>query len=149
MAEDTQNVPKKKVLGIIGIVIGFFALAGAFLYPWIQDAVDPPKKTIEESVGDFAGRLTEAAKAKVKGESYDSRSVSTPKPSRFVVPAIIGVGMVGAGFGLASFLRSETRAYSGGAVALGVGAAVVQWSIILAGAILLIFLVLAVMSLLG
>ena len=148
MSTDSSS-EKKRTLGVIGVIVGFVALSCAFLSPWIQEAIDPPKKTLEESTVDFAGRLAEAAKAKVKGEEYVAANTEQPKPSRFIFPTVIGMGLVGAGLGIGSMLKSEQRMIGGGAIALGIGAVVVQWSIIIASAIFFLVLVLAVMALFG
>ena len=148
MTTDTAS-PKKKTLGLIGIVAGFLALASAFLSAWIQEAIDPPAKPIEERTVEFAGRLAAAAKAKIKGEEYIPTTVAEPLPSRFLFPGVIGLGMLAAGLGILSLVRSEPRMIGSGAIALGISAAVVQWSILIAGAILLLLLVFAVMSFLG
>ncbi len=145
----TKDNIETRTLGMIGIVLGFLALAGAFLSPWIQDAIDPPAKPLEERAVGFAGRLADAAKAKMKGEEYVPATAPEAKPSRFLFPGIIALGMLAMGFGLGSLLSSEPKMVGGGAVALGLSAAVVQWSIILAGAILMILIVMAVLTLLG
>lgn len=139
-----------RTLGVIGILVGFLALAGAFLSPWIQDAIDPPAKPLEETAVDFAERLTEAAAARIKGEVYEPDVATVEaKPSRFLFPAIIGLGMVAVGLGLGSLLRSEPKLVGQGAIALGVSAAVVQWSLLIAGALIFILLVWVVLSSLG
>ena len=99
-----------RTLGVIGILVGFLALAGAFLSPWIQDAIDPPAKPLEETAVDFAERLTEAAAARIKGEVYEPDvTMVEAKPSRFLFPGIIGLGMVAVGLGPGSLLRSEPK----------------------------------------
>ncbi|MEM7624539.1 MAG: hypothetical protein AAF333_02805 [Planctomycetota bacterium] len=117
--------------------------------PWIQAAIDPPPPPIEQAAVDLAGRLAEAAKAKLTGEDYVAAPASTPKPSRFLVPAVIGSGMVAVGFGLFSLLRAEPRVVGGAAIALGVSAAVVQWSIIIATVLIVVLLVAAILSAVG
>jgi hypothetical protein len=149
MNNDTPLPKKKRTFGVTGVLLGFIALAAAFLSPWIQRAIDPPPKPIEERAVNFAGRLAEAAKAKMKGETYSPASVAEPLPSRFVVPSVIGLGMVAVGLGIVSLLASEHRPLGSSAIALGVSAAVVQWSLVVAGAILLLLLVFAVMSAFG
>jgi hypothetical protein len=142
-------IRKHRTLGLVGIFAGFLALAVAFLSPWIQDAIDPPAKPSEEKVVEFAGRIAAAAKAKIKGEEYTPTTVFEPLPSRFLAPGIIGLGMLAAGFGILSLINAEPRMIGSGAIALGVSASVVQWSIVIAGAILFFLLVFAVISLLG
>jgi hypothetical protein len=136
---------QKRLLGGIGLVIGILALAAAFLSPWIAEQIDPPARPVEVVDVDFAARLAEAAKAKMKGEQY-AAPAAAPKPSRFVVPTVIGAGMFAALLGVIGGLRSEDRFLSGGAVALGVGAAAVQWSIVIASALVLLLLIGAIIA---
>ena len=145
----TPPTSKPRLLGGIGIILGLIAITAAFLSPWIQDAIDPPAKPVEEVAVDIASRLAHAAKSKIKGEEYTPTYQVSEKPSRFLFPTVIFAGMVAAGFGVAGSLRSEDKFISGGAIALGVGAAIVQWSLLIAGALILVMLVLAVMSFFG
>ncbi len=141
--------PGKKLFGGIGISIGVLALAAAFLSPWIQERIDPPARPVEEVAVDMASRLASAAKAKIRGETYAPAYTPPPEPSRFLFPAVIGAGMAAVAFGALGALRSEDRFISGGAIAIGAGAAAVQWSLLLAGALMFIMLVLCVLSFLG
>lgn len=139
---------KKTALGITGCVIGFIAMVAAFFSPQIAKAIDPPSKSLEENVVEFAVKLKNAAEAKLSGEDYPPDS-QDKKPSSALFPAIIGLGMIGSGFGVASVIRGEKRTLSGTAIALGITVAVVQWSLLIAGAIIFCVLVLAVITALG
>jgi hypothetical protein len=143
-----KNSKKKNTLAAIGSIIGFIALVFAFLSPWIADAIDPPDKPVEESVVDFATKLKNAAAAKMKGEEYEGE-LDEKVPSDYLPPVVIAFGMIGVGFGLGSFFAGEKKSFAGCAVTLGVSAAVVQWSIVLVAALLIIFLVVAVLGALG
>jgi hypothetical protein len=147
--EPESSSPKKGKIALIGIVVGFLALASAFLSPWIQEAIDPPPKPIEETAVSFAGRLAAAAKAKIKGEEYVPITVEEPKPSRFLVPTVIGFGMLSVGLGIVSLLKSESRGLGAGAIALGISAVVAQWGILLASVIVFILIVFLVLHFLG
>lgn len=136
---------KQHLLGTIGVIIGILALAAAFLSPWIAIQIDPPARPIEEVAVDFAARLAEAAKAKLKGEQYKAPAASTANPSRFLAPVVIGAGMFAALLGVIGGLRSENKLASGGAVALGVSAAVVQWSILIVSGLMLLLLIGAIL----
>ena len=148
MEQETKS-PKKRRIGLIGIAVGFLALASAFLSPWIQEAIDPPPKPIEEIAVGFAGRLAAAAKAKIKGEDYVPITLEEPKPSRFLVPTVIGFGMLAAGLGIVSLLKSEPRGLGAGAIALGISAVVAQWGILIAGVIIFLLIVFRVLDFLG
>lgn len=145
---DEPKRMKKCLAGGIGLILGLVALAAAFLSPQIAEAIDPPKPPLEQVAVDLASRIVEAAKAKATGEEYQPAVVSRELPSRFIYPAVVALGMIAAAFGVAAFIRSEDRTMACGAIALGVGAAVVQWSMMMLGAILLILLVVAVIGVL-
>jgi len=145
---DESKPAKKCLVAGIGLIIGLAALAAAFLSPNIAQAIDPPTPPVEEVVVDLASRVIDAAKAKAMGEEYQSAAVVPELPSRFIYPAVVGLGILAAALGVAALFRSEDRTMAGGAIALGVGAAVVQWAMMLVGAILLLLLVLTIIGLL-
>ena len=126
-------------IGITAVVVGVVAIAAAFLSPWIIRTISPPKP-LEVEVVDFATRVKNAAVAKVKGQAYESPA--RPRTAgHYVAPAVIGLGLLGMSLGVVSLLRDERKLPGGIAVGLGLGAAVVQWSIIISSIIL--FLILA------
>ena len=147
MSDESKQTKKRLVAGI-GLIIGLVALAAAFLSPNIAQAIDPPTPPVEEVVVDLAARVIDAAKAKATGEEYRPAAVVPEIPSRFIYPAVVGLGILAAALGVAALFRSEDRTMAGGAIALGVGAVVVQWAMMLVGAILLLLLVLAIIGLL-
>lgn len=57
--------------------------------------------------------------------------------------------MVGTGFGLGSLIRGEKKNISSGAMTLGFTAAIVQWSLLIAGAIIFLLVVAIVLGELG
>jgi hypothetical protein len=143
---DEPKRTKKRLAAGIGLIIGLVALTAAFLSPQIAEAINPPTPPLEQVAVDLASRIVEAAKAKATGQEYQPAAVARELPSRFIYPAVVGLGMFAAAFGIAAFIRSEDRTMAGGAIALGVGAAVVQWSMMMVGAILLILLVVAIIG---
>ena len=147
----SSSSPSRRFLGGSGMILGLLALAIAFLSPQIARRIDPPSKPVEEVVVDLAGRLAAAAKAKMKGESYIAPAFEAKPalPSRYLYPGVILAGICAAGLGIAGAMRSEDRFFAGGAIALGTGAALVQWSMMLVGVLVLIFLVCAVVAAFG
>ena len=137
--------PKKRLLAGIGLIVGLVAIASAFLSPNIAEAIDPPTRPVEEVAVDLASRIVDVAKAKVTGEEYQPAAVQQ-LPSRFIYPTVVSLGMLAAVLGVAAFFRSEDRTMAGGAIALGVGAAVVQLAMMLVGTILLILLVVVIIG---
>ncbi|HAV13595.1 MAG TPA: hypothetical protein DCX06_08930 [Opitutae bacterium] len=146
--ESRMKTKQKNTLGIVGCLIGFIALVTAFLSPQIAEAIDPPAKPIEESAVDFALKLKAVAEAKMKGEEYQVEPVEK-NPSAHLFTAVIAFGMIGTGCGLGSLIRGENKNISGGAMTLGITAAIVQWSLLIAGVIIFFILVALVLGALG
>jgi len=148
MTEELKRT-KKRLIASTGLIVGLVALAAAFLSPSIAEAIDPPKAAVEEVAVDLASRIIDAAKAKASGQEYQPVAAPQQLPSRFIYPVVVALGMFAAALGIAAFIRSEDRTMAGGAIALGVGAALIQWAMMMVGAILIILLVLAVIAFLS
>jgi len=122
------------------------ALAAAFLSPWIVEAIDssPP---LEDVVADKAVKIRDAMKAKLAGEEYvTERDV---RAGAILPPAIIAAGLAGAGLGLVSLFKRETRMFSASAMTIGISAVVVQWMVVVAAAIiglLVLYLIFSVLT---
>ena len=137
----------KNKVGISGIVVGLIALTAAFLSPWIVEAVSPPKP-IEESLVDFALKIKDAAVAKAKGKEYRPEKKERDIGD-FIPPSIIGVSMLAVILGVVSLVKDDKKIIGGTAACLGISAAVVQWSIIIAAAVIFLILVAIVLAALG
>ena len=143
MAEERKK-KKRNTLAIIGSIVGFVALSAAFLSPWIAEAIDPPPpQSLQESLLAIATKLTEAAEAKVSGEE---RQGEAKPPSYYLPPAVIGCGMIGAGFGVGAFFAGEKKRLASCAVALGVSAAIVQWSIVIVVVLIAVLVISAIIG---
>ena len=139
---------KRNRIGIIGIVLGIVCMSAAFLSPWISNAISPPKPA-EEQILDFATRLKDAAAAKVKGEEYVPRHPREKDMADWIAPGVIGLSMVAMSLGIISIVKEEKKLVGGTAVCLGMSAAVVQWSIIIAIVIIVILVILYVIHAMG
>ena len=139
---------KRSIIGTWGVAIGMLALAMAFLPPWIADAIAPPQP-VEVEVVDFASRLKDAAVAKIKGEQYTPLKERKKDLGDYVPSGIIALGMLGVCLGVTSTIRGERKVYGMTAIGLGVGAAVVQWSIIICSILIFAILVAVVLNMLG
>ena len=138
----------KNRIGIIGIILGVICMAAAFLSPWIANAISPPKP-VEEEIVDFATRLKDAAIAKAKGEKFVPHNPKEKDIADYIPPGVIGLSMVAMTLGIVSIVREEKKLVGGTAVCLGISAAVVQWSIIIAVAIFFIVVVFFVLNAMG
>ena len=141
-------IMSKNRIGIIGIVLGIICMAAAFLSPWISNAISPPKPA-EEEIVDFATRLKDAAIAKAKGEKFVPRNPKETDIADYIPPGVIALSMVAMTLGIVSIVKEEKKLIGGTAVCLGVSAAVVQWSIIIAVVIIFIIVVFGVLSAMG
>ena len=65
------------------------------------------------------------------------------------MPTVIGFGMLAAGLGIVSLLKSEPRGLGAGAIALGISAVVAQWGILIVGVIIFLLIVFRVLDFLG
>ncbi len=146
--EPRQN--QKKTLALVGCVLGFIALSMAFLSPWIAEQIDPPPQPIEVGVADLASRIKEATKAKLSGQEYTPAPRNEEKlPSDYLPPAIIGIGLLALAFGVASFMTGENQRMSVMTMILGVAGPIVQWSLMMIGALIFVLLVMALLAAVG
>jgi len=146
-ARQPDPTRSKKRLAVIGTVIGFLALTCSLLSPWIAEAIDPPPPPAEAPGFNFSFTFND----KTVGNAPAPASVSAPPkpPSYFLMPAIIAAGMIGAGFGFGSLITGEPRSLATTAIALGIGAAVAQWVIIIAAAIIVLLILGYIISAIG
>ena len=111
-----------------------------------MEAIDP-SPPLEEIVADKAVKIRDAMKAKLAGEEYATeREV---KAGTILPPVIIAAGLVGAGLGLVSLFKRETRKFSTSAMTIGISAVVVQWMVVVAAAIvglLILYLIFAFLT---
>ncbi len=138
----------KNRIGIIGIVLGIICMAAAFLSPWIANAISPPKP-VEEEIVDFATRLKDAAIAKAKGVKFVPHNPKEKDIADYIPPGVIGLSMIAMTLGIVSIVKEDKKLIGGTAVCLGISAAVVQWSIVIAIAIIVIIVLSYVLSAMG
>ena len=133
MSTEEQSARRKSPWGLAGVVVACVALAAAFLSPWLAEAIDP-SPPLEEAVADKAVKIRDAIKARLAGEDYvQERRV---RVRAVLPPVVIAAGLAGAGLGLVSLFKRETRLFSASAMTIGVSAVVVQWMVVAAAAII-------------
>jgi len=132
-------------IGLVGIIIGILATSAAFLSPWITRAISPPKP-IEQSAVEFASRLKDAALAKAKGEEYRPIREDKKDLGEMVPIGVIGLGMIGMTLGVVSLVKRERKLVGGLAIGFGITSAIVQWSLLIAGTLILLILVAIVLN---
>lgn len=143
MSSQEQPAKRKSPWGLTGVIVACVALAAAFLSPWIAEAIDP-SPPLEEVVADKAVKIRDAMKAKMAGEEYVVEREW--RAGAFLPPTIIVAGLVGAGLGLVSLFKRETRMFSTSAMTIGISAVVVQWMVVVAAAIIGLLLLYLIFS---
>jgi len=149
-AEESKE-PRFTRLGIAGLVIGMLAMVGAFTSPWIVDLLEPEPRPIEEVAADAAVRIKERITSKLKGEA-DAPAAARDDGrnwSSIVSVTVIGAGVLAACIGVVGFVRRDDIRLSGATISLGVAAAVFQFVLLLAAAILVILLIGIILAALG
>ena len=130
-----------------GLAAALLALAVAAGGPWLSELLEPPKPPIDEVAANLAGRIKDRIAAKLRGRTYEA---PPPKAlfrwSRWLPGLAVGLGVLGCGLGVVGFIRREDVRLSGSAVALGIGAVVFQYALLLAGAILFLLLIALIAS---
>jgi len=130
------------------MIIGFLALTCSLLSPWIAEAMDPPPPaTPNASSFNFSFTFND----KTVGNAPPAAPVAAPpkNPSYYLMPAIIAAGMIGAGLGFWSLLAGEPKTFATTAIALGIGAAVAQWVVIIAAGIIALVILAYIISAIG
>lgn len=128
--------------GLIGVIVGFLALAAAVLPLWVLPVIFPPKP-IERSVVETARDLRDRAIAVARGTAQPAPRAETQIDHWYRILATFAVVLALAAIALAvvSFLRREDWRYAGTAAALGVGAVAFEfWVIALIVAATLFFM---------
>jgi hypothetical protein len=133
MSTDEQSAKRRSPWGLAGVIVACVALAAAFLSPWIAEAIDP-SPPLEEVVADKAVKIRDAMKAKLAGKEYVAER--RVRVGAVLPPVVIAAGLAGAGLGLVSLFKRETRMFSASAMTIGISAVAVQWMVVVAAAII-------------
>ena len=134
-------------MGVLSVVAGGLALLAALLPAWVLPVVMPPQP-VEQVVADTAQRLKDRVVAKVRGLDYEAPAPRTDWYRVFAAVAIT-LGTLALVLAALSLAVQQPWRYAAAAAALGLGAIVFQYSLMLAGAIVFLLVVLVVLSLLN
>ena len=134
-------------LGMAGTIIGLLALGAAVFHFFYGPLETPPP--VEETVADLAVNLKNAITAKIEGETYQAPVEASHNIDDYVRYGTIALGFIALALGVMGFVSKEEWRPSGAAIALGGAAITFQFTVYIAGAILCILLIYAVLSSLG
>lgn len=145
MSKETNN-PNK--IGIIGTILGLFALGMAIFHFWYGPIDKQP--ALEDAVAEQALKIKDRVIAKLKG---DKSTIYAPK-RKYSKDDIFDFFTLLFGFSaimlaVVSFIKREDKRACGSAVLLGVGAITFQFLTVALGIIIFVVLVAAVLGSLG
>jgi hypothetical protein len=142
MTTATLAVPSRR-LGMIGSIVGLFALIAAVLPHWVLPILYPPPP-VEQVIVDTGHRLKERLIARAKGVEYQTPRREKSLGDRFsdaFAAAAVSLGLLAIIMAVVSLFFREERLLAGVSVTLGVAAIAVEVSIIVLGALVLIAIV--------
>src|SRR5687768_14707851 len=138
------TMPKRYWLGIIGTLFGCLAVVAAVLPLWVLPVIIPPAP-VDKVVVDTAQKIKDRIAAKIKGVEYKEAARKLDWYNVFAVVAV-SLGVLALIFSAISFVAHEPWRFAGAAGALGAGAILFQFSILVAGALLGILLIFVILS---
>jgi uncharacterized membrane protein len=121
----------------IGAIVGLLAFAIAVFHFFLGPIEKQP--TLEEYVAQKAISIKSAVASKLKGEEVVSVSQDNAiGPDKIVGYSVVVLGFIAICFGVVGFLKKEEWRHSSVAISLGMSALVFKFAIALAGAIILL-----------
>jgi hypothetical protein len=142
---------KRSIVGGIGLVFALLGLVAAILSPWIVDAIEPERKSIDEAAAEVATKIKDRLVAKAKGQEYipPIETETGFDITKWYPAGTIALGLCGICFGVGGFCRHEDLRITGSSVTVGLAAIVFQYFLLLAAAIIFFMLVWLFLSALG
>lgn len=142
-----STAQRKHWLGIVGTLFGCLAVIAAVLPIWVLPLVVPPEP-VDKVVVDTAQKIKDRVVAKAKGVEYKEPQ-HRADVYQILAAAAVTLGVVALILGAISFVSHEPWRFSAVASALGAGAILFQFSLMVAGAIVIVLLVAVVLNALG
>jgi hypothetical protein len=143
IAEPTTLPRRRGCFGWPGLIAALVGITLAACGPWLAEILDPPPPPIEEQAAEVASRIKDRVIAKLRSQKIAPAAPKTEpfRWSRWLPGIAIACGVIGLTLGVLGLVRREDARLVSSAIAIGAGAVVFQWAIIIAG-MLLFFLVL-------
>ena len=134
-------------LGNFAIAFGGLALILAILPTYLLPLLSPPEPA-DKVVLDFAHKMKDRAIATVKGIEYQEPARKKDWYQIFAAAAMV-FSVLAIIFSAGSFIAKESWRYAVAGSALGIGAVMVQFSLLVAGILVVIVLVALILNFLG
>jgi hypothetical protein len=139
-----ETAAKHHWFGIVGTFLGCLAIVAAVLPTWVLPMVAPPLP-IDRVVFDTAHKIKDRMVAKAKGVEY--QEAKRPTDWYQILAAVaVSLGVLALIFAATSFIMREPWRFAGAAAALGAGAIVFQFSLLVAGALISLLLIFIILS---
>ena len=142
-----ETAVKKHWFGIIGTTIGCMAVVAAVLPTWVLPVIVPPPP-LDRVVVETAHKIKDRVVAKAKGVEYQEPTRSVSWYQVFAVVAV-SLGVIALILAAISFVVREPWRYAGAAGALGAGAIIFQFSLLVAGALIGILIIFVILNYFG
>lgn len=135
---------------VIGVIVGFLALATAALPLWVLPVMFPPKP-LDHVLADTAQRVKERLTTKAAGTVQPAPVESDPAEFWYQTASIatVTLGLCAIVLAVVAFLRREDRRYVGVALALGAVAIAFKVALAAIGAVIALALLGTILSALG
>jgi hypothetical protein len=130
--------------GIIGTFLGCLAIVAAVLPTWVLPIVAPPPP-VDRVVVVTAYKIKDRLIAKAKGVDYQEAKRATDWYQILAMVAV-SLGVLALILAAISFITREPWRFAGAAAALGAGAIVFQFSLLVAGALISLLLIFIILS---
>jgi hypothetical protein len=143
----TAQKSKISWLGNFAVAFGSLALVLAILPTYLLPLLSPPESA-DKVVIDFARKIKDRAIATVKGVQYQEPQAKRDWYQILAAAAMV-FGVLAIIFAAGSFIAKESWRYAVVGSALGIGAVMVQFSLLVAGILVVIVLVAVILNFLG
>ena len=143
-----EDAKKPRAFGVMGTVLGLIALIVTVLHFYLGPIAEP--EPVESFIAEKTVTIKNAISAKLKGEEY-----TAPAPAADIDPDVIVdrgamiTALIALSLGVFGFLRKEEYLPSGLALGLGGATVVFSVSIAIAGIIVAVIIIAAIVGALG
>jgi len=136
-----MDTKRNHSFGLIGTIIGLLAFCAAVFSPWIIEKIDP-----QPEIEEVAVEKAKSIWAKLKNEPQEEKIESKASTASIFIPAVLGSGLISVIFGIISYLKREDRRFYRVAIGSGLATIVAIFALAIAGALLVLILVAAILG---
>lgn len=142
-----SSATQRHWFGVLGTLFGCLAILVAVLPLWVLPLVQPPEP-VDKVVVDVAQKIKDRVAAKLQKVEY-KEPATRASLSQVLSVVAVSLGSLALVCAAVSFVAKEPRRFAAAAAALGVGAILFQFSLMIAGALIAILFVMVVLNALG